>query len=184
MATDDSTDRSTDNPSTDNSESGHVVYRVMDSRTDAQIAIQQVLTHAKHRIDIFDQHPLSLREREYGRPQTIELLRTLLLGNRSRLIRIALHEINEIESELPRLMTLMSQFSTQLFIQRTVGIARDVQDVLLLADEDAFWRKPVAAHPRSILSIGSAPDAQPYQERFEEIWSNTEPAVSSRATGL
>lgn len=161
-----------------------VIYRVMDSRTDAQQAIGEVLSRATHRIDIFDQNPASLREREYGRPATIELLRALLLGNRSRKIRIALHEVNEIESELPRLMTLMSQFSTQLFIQRTVGVARDVQDVLLLADEDAYWRKPVASHPRSVLSIGSEPDAQPYQERFEDIWVNTEQAVSSRSTGL
>ena len=160
------------------------IYRIMDSKVDAITAINEVLATATTSIAIFDVSPVTLREREYGRPATIELLRQLMLGNRSRKIRIALHETSGIESELPRLMTLMGDFSTQLFIQRTVDDARNVQDVMLIADDDTVWRKPVATHPRSIVTIHDAADAEPYIARFEEIWLLTEHAVSSRGTGL
>jgi hypothetical protein len=161
-----------------------IFYRVLDGRSDADEAVQRVIRHAKHSISMLDVSPQTIRERGLGRPEMIELMRQLLLGNRSRQIRIALHETREIETELPRLVTLLSQFSTQLHIQRTVGAAREIQDVMLLSDDNAYWRKPVASHPRSVVSIGSAPDAVPYLERFEEVWVNTEPAVSDRATGL
>jgi hypothetical protein len=160
------------------------IYRIMDSKVDALAAIGEVLAQAQTSIAIFEESPVSMREREYGRPATIELLRQLMLGNRSRKIRIALHETNDIGSELPRLMTLMGDFSTQLFIQRTIGDARSAQDVMLIADDDAVWRKPVASHTRSIVTIHDAADAEPFINRFEEIWLLTEHAVSSRGTGL
>jgi len=168
----------------ENNEKSEKIYRIMDSKVDALGAIHEVLSLAKTSIAIFDVSPVTMREREYGRPATIELLRQLMLNNRSRKIRIALHETNGIEGELPRLMTLMGDFSTQLFIQRTVDDARNVQDVMLIADGDAVWRKPVASHPRSIVTIHDAADAEPYIARFEEIWLLTEYAVSSRGTGL
>jgi hypothetical protein len=161
-----------------------VFYRLMESKVEAEDAINRVLATANQSLAIFDQSPHALRDRGFGRPQAIEVLRALLLGNRARMIRIALHEVREIETELPRLLTLMSQFSTQLLIHQTTGVARDAQDVMLIADQDAVWRKPVASHPRSIVSIGSEPDAKPFIERFDDIWLNTVPAVSSRATGL
>lgn len=160
------------------------IYRISESKVDAMAAIADVLTSAALSIAIFDQSPITLREREYGRPANIEIMRKLLLDNRERRIRIALHETSGIEGEVPRLMNLMSQFSTQLFIQRTVGDARNVQDVMLIADQHSIWRKPVAAHPRSILTMYDAEDVAPYVDRFEEVWQLTELAVSSRGTGL
>jgi hypothetical protein len=160
------------------------IYRISESKFDAIAAIADVLKSAQTHIAIFDQTPITLREREYGRPANIEIMRQLLMGNRERRIRIALHEVSGIEGEIPRLMNLMSQFSTQLFIQRTMGAARDVQDVMLIADAHSIWRKPVASHPRSIVTMSDQADVAPYVERFEEIWQLTEHAVSSRGTGL
>jgi hypothetical protein len=160
------------------------IYRISDSKLDAIAAIADVLKSAQMRVAIFDETPITLREREYARPANIEIMRQLLMGNRERRIRIALHEVSGIESEAPRLMNLMSQFSTQLFIQRTTGAAREVQDVMLIADDHSIWRKPVASHPRSILTMSDQADVAPYLERFEEIWQLTEHAVSSRGTGL
>jgi hypothetical protein len=162
----------------------HPHYRIMDSRAEAAEAIAQVLASAQTSLCIVDQSADSLSEREFGRPHVVEQLRKLLLANRSHKIRIALHDTQGIESELPRLVALLDTFSTQLSIQRTLGAAREIQDVMLIADLDAIWRKPVAAHPRSIVSLHDAAAVKPYLERFEEIWSLTENAVSSRGTGL
>ncbi|MEI6737200.1 MAG: hypothetical protein WCL29_01830 [Pseudomonadota bacterium] len=163
------------------------IYRLMDSQAEAKVSIGEVIAHAKYELMIFDQSPTTLREREFGRPQNIDLMRALLLGsrkNRARRIRIALHEIQGIESEMPRLISLLGQFSDLLSIHRTTGAARIVQDVLLIADEDAIWRKPVATHPRSIVTLHDANETKPYIDRFEEIWLLSENAVSDRGAGL
>jgi hypothetical protein len=160
------------------------IYRIMDSKVDAIAAIVSVLAIAKTSIAIFDVSPITMREREYARPANIELMRQLLIGNPSRRIRIVLHETAGIEGEVPRLMSLLGDFSTQLSIQRTIGDARNAQDVMLIADDIAIWRKPVATHPRSILNMHDAADIEPFITRFEEIWELTERAVSFRSTGL
>ncbi len=163
------------------------IYRLMDSQAEAKTSIAEVIAHARHELMIFDQSPTTLKEREFGRPQIIELMRELLLGsqkNRACRIRVALHETGGIESELPRLISLLGQFSDLLSIHRTTGAARTVQDVLLIADGDAMWRKPVAAHPRSIVTIHDATEVKPFIDRFEEIWLLSENSVSERGTGL
>ena len=163
------------------------IYRLMDSQSEAHQAIDEVLAHAKQDLMIFDQSPKALRERGFDRPQNIEIMRQLLLAShnsRARHIRIALHETQGIEGEVPRLLSLLDQFSDLLAIRRTQGDARNVQDVMVIADTDALWRKPVATHARSIATLHDAHEVKPYLDRFEEIWQLTENKVTARTTGL
>lgn len=163
------------------------IYRVMDSKLDALEAIDQVIAHAQQELMIFDQSPKTLRDRGYGRPQNIEVMHQFLLGSknsRARHIRISLQDTQGIEIELPRLMTLLGQHADLLTIRRAEGDARSVRDVLLIADDDAIWRKPVASHPRSIVVIHDANDVKPYLDRFAEIWQLSGHTVSARSTGL
>ncbi len=163
------------------------IYRVMDSQAEALEAIDQVIAHAQQELMIFDQSPKTLRDRGYGRPQNVDVMRQFLLtskNSRARHIRISLQDTQGIETELPRLMTLLDQHADLLTIRRAEGDARSVQDVLLIADKDAVWRKPVASHPRSIVVIHDANDVKPYLDRFAEIWQLSGNTVSARSTGL
>lgn len=161
-----------------------VTYRIMESNGEALIAIESVLASAKREIRVFDATPSSLREREFGRPARIETLKTLLLKNRVSRIRIALHETTAMESELPRLLMLMQLHSTQVQIHRTVGQAREAKDVMLIADDGHFWRKPVFDHPRSVLTLHDPNAVKPFIDRFEEIWESTEMISVGGAAGL
>ena len=159
-------------------------YRIMESQAESRAAITAVLQRAQREIAIFDLSPESLKTRELGRPHNVELLRALLLTHRARRVRIVLHETQGIETEVPRLVDLLSQFSGQVRIHRSLGAAREAQDVMIIADDNTVWRKPVASHPRAILSIGSTADARPFVERFADIWDLSELAVFDRASGL
>jgi hypothetical protein len=159
-------------------------YRVMDSRADARVAILDVIRSAKQELAVFDRTPVTLAERDFGRPETIDMMRDLLVGGRQRRLRIVLHEVSGIESELPRLISLLGQFGSQVAIHQSRGAAREVEDVLLLADDHSVWRKPVYSHPRSVAELGDAVAVRAYVDRFEEIWEGSELAVSERSTGL
>jgi hypothetical protein len=161
-----------------------IVYRIMESNGDALTSIESVVASATREIRIFDSLPSTLRDRDFGRPNRIEALKTLLLKNRASRIRIALHEVTAMESELPRLLLLMQLHSTQVQIHRTVGQAREAHDVMLIADDAHSWRKPYFEHPRSVLTLNDPAATKPFIDRFEEIWDSTELVSVGGATGL
>jgi hypothetical protein len=159
-------------------------YRLMDTRREARVAVAEVLHQATHEIRMFDADPSSLKDRDIGHPTVIEALRQFLLGSRDHKLRIALHSTRSIEVELPRLMALLTQFSGQVQIHRTVGQAVEAKDPMVIADDQHFWRKLHVDHPRSVVTLNSAVDARPFIERFEEIWDQSELAVSGSNLGL
>ena len=160
------------------------LYQLMDTVADANMAIESVVALATRELRIFDATPRTLRDRGFGAPARIDLLRTLLIGSRAHRLRIALHDTRAIEAELPRLMLLLTQFSGQLEIHRTVGQAAEVHDTMIVADDAHFWRKPHIDHARSVMTLHDAVDAKPFIERFEEIWETSEIAASGSTIGL
>lgn len=160
------------------------VYRLMETRTEARAAIGEVLAQAKREVRVFDANPKLLREREFGQPERIETLRAMLLASRDHRLRIVLHDTRGIESELPRLVSLLTQFSGQVQIHRTIGQASEANDPMVIADDAHFWRKLHLDHPRSVVTLHSAADARPFVERFEEIWEQSELAVTGTNLGL
>ena len=160
------------------------IYRLMETRAEARSAIDSVLALAQREIRIFDSDPKALKERELGERDQIETLRIFLLASRDHRMRIALHDTRGIESELPRLIALLTQFSGQIQIHRTLGRASEARDAMIIADDAHFWRKLHVDHPRSVLTMHDAGDTRPFLERFEEIWDQSELAVTGSSLGL
>ena len=159
-------------------------YRVIESNGEARTAIREIIDSATQEVMIFDRTPTTLRDRDVGSPEIIDVMRKMLLGGKFRKIRVVLQEVQGIEGDLPRLVALLAQFGGQVVIHRAVGVARDLQDVMLVADAHSAWRKPVHSHPRSVVNLRDAAAVKPYLERFEEIWVNSELAVADRQSGL
>ena len=160
------------------------IYKLMETKAEARSAIVSVLAVAQREIRIFDADPKAMKERELGERDQIETLRTFFLASRDHRLRIALHDTRGIESELPRLIALLTQFSGQMQIHRTLGRASEARDSLVTADHAHFWRKLHVDHPRSVLSMHDPASASPYVERFEEIWDQSELAVTGSSLGL
>lgn len=160
------------------------VYQLMETNAEALSAIETVVNAAQRELRIFDATPRNLRDRGFGGAKRIETLRQMLLANRGHRLRIALHETTSIESELPRLVELLRKFSGQIQIHRTLGQAAEARDPMIISDDAVFWRKPHIDQPRSLLSLHSALDTRPFIDRFEEIWDQSELAVSGSTVGL
>lgn len=159
-------------------------YRITESTTEANEAIEVVTSLATREMCLFDATPHALRDKGFGSAARIEKLREILRITRSHRLRIVLHETAGIETELPRLLNLQTQFSGQIAIHRSAGRAREARDSLAIADDSHFWRKLHVEHPRSVVSLHSAKDAKPICERFEEIWESSEPTVFGSSLGL
>ncbi|MEO8100875.1 MAG: hypothetical protein ABI790_00010 [Betaproteobacteria bacterium] len=159
-------------------------YRLMLSKADAVDAVEQVVGEAQRELRIFDSTPRSLHDWGFGGPARIEALRALLLADRGHRLRLVLHDTRSIEQVLPRVVDLVSRFSGQIQIHRTVGQAADARDSMIIADECHFWRRLHIDLPRSVITLNDATDTRPFIERFEEIWERSEPAVSGSTLGL
>lgn len=160
------------------------VYRLLEGRADAVIAIDDVVAATTIELCVFDVHVRGLVERGFASPARYEALRTLLLGNRNHRLRLALHDIQGFESALPRLLQLLTQFSGQIQVHRTIGLAREAADPLVIGDDCHFWHKLHIDHPRSVITLHGAADTRPLRERFEEIWDASELALSGTTLGL
>ena len=160
------------------------IYRLMATRAESRAAITDVVALARREIRVFDASAALLKEHEFGQAARIDTLRAMLLASRDHKLRIVLHDTRSIESEVPRLVALLTQFSGQIHIHRTVGQAVEAHDPMVIADDAHFWHKLHVDHPRSVVTLHSAVDTRPFVERFEEIWDQSELAVTGSSLGL
>jgi hypothetical protein len=160
------------------------IYQLMETRSEAREAIKSVIDLARREIRVFDASAKLLKEREFGTPERIEAIRTFLMAGRDHRLRVALHDTTGIEAEVPRLISLLTQFSGQIQIHRTVGQAAEARDPMVIADDAHFWRKLDIGHPRSVVTLHCAHDTRPFVERFEEIWEQSELAITGSKLGL
>lgn len=160
------------------------IHKVMEGRVDAVGAIDEVIAAARIELCVFDVHVRGMVERGFASPARCDALRALLLGSRNHRLRIALHDIQGFESGLPRLLQLLTQFSGQIQVHRTTGLAREAADPLVVADDCHFWHKLYIDHPRSVMSLHDAQETRPLKERFEEIWDASELGLSGTTLGL
>lgn len=160
------------------------IYQLLANNADAHAAIDGVVNAAQRELRIFDASARALRDRNFGDPGRVEFLRTLLLANRGHRLRVVLHDTKGIETELPRLIALLTRFAGQMEIHRTVGEAIEARDAMIIADNSHFWRKLHIDQPRSVLTMHDDAGTLPIIDRFEEIWERSEPAVSGSTLGL
>jgi hypothetical protein len=140
-----------------------------------------VVSRARQSLLIFDH---DLKPRGFNSPQRCEALRAFLLAGRANKIHIALHETRGLEADCPRLVVLRQQFHSNITIHQTLGVARNANDPLIIADQNAYWHKLHYQHPRSVLVLDDALDTLALTERFNEIWESSEPAIVGGAAGL
>ena len=156
-------------------------YRPISGPAESLEAIAEVIANAQRTIRVFD---VSLSNRGFNSPALNERLRQFFVAGRAHRLYIALHETQLLERESPRLLTLLRQFPMSIEIHRTLAQARNANDPFVVADDHSVWHQSHFEQPRAIVALNSPQDAIPIVQRFDEIWSLSEPAVSATTLGL
>jgi hypothetical protein len=157
------------------------VYRMLSGIAESNAAIDEVIATAQRTLRIFD---FTLMNRGFNSPSRFDAMRHFLVTGRAHRILIALHEPELLERECPRLLMLLRQFPMSIAIHRTVSAARNAMDPFVLADDRSVWHQMHYSQLRAIVALHSPVDAVPIAQRFEEIWDQSEPAISATTTGL
>jgi hypothetical protein len=143
-------------------------------------ALDELLANATSTVRIFDR----VLGKGFNSPRRYDLLRELLLANRTNRVYVALHETANIVRDCPRLITLLKQFSHGLFIYQTLPAARRVYDPFAVADDTRFVHRFHHADVRGVATVGDVAATQLLMKRFDEIWQASAPAVSATTIGL
>jgi hypothetical protein len=156
-------------------------YRKISGIAESQAAIDEVIAAAQLTLRIFD---FTLGPRGFNGLQRIEALKNFVVAGRNHRILIALHDPDTLPRECPRLLNLLRMFPMSIEIHRTVGQARQALDPFIVADDHSVWHQLHHEQTRAVSALHSPADASPIAQRFDEIWEQSEPAVSATTLGL
>jgi len=130
---------------------------------------------------VFDR---DLRDGGWRSLERSALLRDFLLRSRVTKLRIIVHETTYIEGYLPRLTTLLRDFSHKFEILRTVGDGRNAWDAFALVDGRHILHRFHQNMVRGELMLHAPVKAGELRERYDELLSFTEPGVNATQLGL
>ncbi len=156
-------------------------YRRLEGPLEYEQAIDAIIQQASHQLRIFD---YDLRNQGYNSPHRFELLQNFLLAGRTNHLAIVLHDTRYLDSECPRMMNLIKQFSHAVSVFQTTAEARVASDSFIIADDAHFLHRFHYEHPRAALSLHDKEAALDLIRRFNEIQALSEPAAPATTLGL
>jgi len=158
----------------------HPNERKLGSMAEYHAAMDEIIGRARRTLRVFDRQ----LDRSFNAVQRCERLRAFLLADRRNRLRIVLHDTSNLPRECARLLEIQRQFSHAVAIHETRSEARQVQDPFALADENDHLHRFHHDHARAVLRLGDTAGTRTFIERFEEIWSFSDPSVNATTLGL
>jgi hypothetical protein len=113
-----------------------------------------------------------------------ETLRHFLLANPSNRLFVLAHDTHYLSTLCPRMMMLLRQFDSAMFIYRTPKHLQHITEPFAVADDAHYARRFHFDDPRGILAKQDPENARALKSRFMEMWSSSHPSVSPTTLGL
>ncbi len=155
-------------------------FERIDSRAGLDAGVDRILPLGRRRILVFE---TSLGP-AWNRAERIAVLRQFFLDSRRGEIRFLLHDPQSVYARNPRVVELLRRFSHMMTIHQTPHQAKAVYDPFVICDERHYIHRFHFNRGFGTLAIDDAIGAETLFERFEELWSNSEPAISATTLGL
>ena len=135
------------------------------------------------------QHDLCLFEKNYdgigfNSEARYETLRRFLLASPNNRLHVLAHDTRHLSTQCPRMMTLLRQFGTSMFIYQTPKHLQNITEPFSVADESNFVRRFHFDDPRGLFGINDPGTARVLQSRFMELWAASRQGISSTTLGL
>jgi hypothetical protein len=135
------------------------------------------------------QHSLYLFEKDfdglgYNSEARYTTLRNFLLASPAHRLYVLAHDTHYLSTLCPRMLMLLEQFGTAMFIRQTPRHLQHISDPFSVADESNYVRRFHFDDPRGILGQHDPEKARALKSRFLEMWESSHPAVSSTKLGL
>ena len=111
-------------------------------------------------------------------------LRNFLLVNPAHRLFVLAHDTHYLSTFCPRMLMLLRQFGTSMFIYQTPKNLQHITEPFSVADEANYVRRFHFDDPRGILAQHDLEKARVLKSRFLEMWTASHPGVSTTRMGL
>lgn len=153
----------------------------LDGIADYSAALDTLCKLARRDLYLFDRNFDGLGFNSEARSET---LRHFLLANPANRLFILAHDTHYLSTLCPRMMLLLRQFGSGMFIYQTPQHLRQISEPFAIADDAHCLRRFHFDDPRGILAQHDPENARALKSRFLEMWSASHPAVSATTLGL
>lgn len=120
----------------------------------------------------------------YNSEARYSTLRNFLLAGPAHRLYVLAHDTHYLSTLCPRMLMLLGQFGTSMFIHQTPKHLQHVSEPFSVADESNYVRRFHFDDPRGILGLHDPEKALALKSRFMEMWESSHPAVSNTKLGL
>lgn len=107
-------------------------------------------------------------------------LRIFLLANPAHRLFVLAHDTHYLSTFCPRMLMLLRQFGTSMFIYQTPKNLQHITEPFSVADEANYVRRFHFDDPRGILAQHDPEKAKVLKSRFLEMWTASHPGVTTR----
>ena len=153
----------------------------LDGITDYISALDTLCRLARHELYIFEKNFDGLG---FNTEERYTILRNFLLANSSHRLYVLAHDTHYLSTLCPRMIMLLRQFGTSMFIYQTPKNLQYISEPFSVADDTNYVRRFHFNDPRGILGQNDPENARVLKSRFMEMWTASHPAVSSTKLGL
>jgi hypothetical protein len=153
----------------------------LDGITDYVAALDTLCKLAQHNLYLFEKDFDGLGYNTEARYTT---LRNFLLASPAHRLFVLAHDRHYLSTLCPRMMMLLKQFGTSMFIYQTPKNLQHITEPFSVADESNYVRRFHFDDPRGILAQHDPEKARALKSRFLEMWESSHQAISSTTLGL
>jgi len=153
----------------------------LDGIRDYVAALDTLCKLASHDLYLFEKNFDGMGYNTEARYAT---LRNLLLANPAHRLYVLAHDTHYLATLCPRMMMLLNQFGTRMFIYQTPKNLQYISEPFSVADNSHYVRRFHFDDTRGIMGQNDPENARALKSHFLEMWAVSHPAVSSTKLGL
>ncbi len=153
----------------------------LDGIADYSAALDTLCKLAQRNLYLFEKDYDGMGFNTEARYQT---LRNFLLASPAHRLFVLAHDVRHLSAFCPRMMMLLRQFGTGMFIHQTPKNLQHITEPFSVADESHYVRRFHFDDPRGVLAQHDPEKARALKSHFLEMWASSHPAVSTTRLGL
>ena len=115
----------------------------------------------------------------YNTETRFATLRNFLLAGPAQQLFVLAHDTSYLSTRCPRMMTLLHQFGTGMFVHQTPKNLHYISEPFAVSDQGNFVRRFHFDDPRGILARHDPEQARTLQSRFLQMWAVSHPTPST-----
>ena len=156
-------------------------HTMFDGAADYISALDTVCASAQRTLNIFEKDFEGIGFNSEARS---DILHRFLLASPINRLNLLAHDPQHLIRYCPRMMTLLRQFGSNMFIYQTPKSLLHISEPFAVADNANYVRRYHFDDTRGLLAKNDPEEARRLNSRFNEMWTSSHPCASGTTLGL